>query len=206
VIIDGGKRCGRGSSIRSIRLTVGANEQCVVNRQRRGPQRRCRRQPPQCRAIRGMESPWFLRGPVRVASKSITPPLPNRWAMAMKSVWPCAASSWRMIKSLGSLPILPSQFFFASGVQMVEGAAGASFLRSPQSWCCCIGGLAALLWRRCARKRRRPSRAGDCGEYLRKGRWNCDTCRLLRMVAFAISQPKDVDVNEILFRPAKQAE
>ena len=36
--------------------------------------------------------------------------------------------------------------------------------------------------------------------------WNCDTCRLLRMVAFAISQPKDVDVNEILFRPAKQAE
>ena len=61
MIIDGGKRCDRASSIRSTRLTVGANEQCVVNRQRRGPQRRCRRQPPQCRAIRGMESRIHLQ-------------------------------------------------------------------------------------------------------------------------------------------------
>jgi NAD(P)-dependent dehydrogenase (short-subunit alcohol dehydrogenase family) len=53
----------------------------------------------------------------------------------MKSVWPCAASSWRMIKSLGSPPILPSQFFFARGVQMVEGAAAPAFfaLRSPRA-------------------------------------------------------------------------
>ena len=54
------------------RLTVGGNEQCVVNRQRRGPQRRCRRQPPQCRAIRGMEYPWFLSGPVRVDTVHLT--------------------------------------------------------------------------------------------------------------------------------------
>jgi len=38
-----------------------------------------------------------------------------------------------MIKSVGSLPILPPQFLFACGVQMVEGASAPALfaLRSP---------------------------------------------------------------------------